>query len=198
MKKQLFKVRPAFQIEATEEPLIARAGLVLPYEMAKALKLLQIIDQELPPAGSGHGYRPSQFVMPLILMLHDGGKTLEDLREIKGEVSLCKLIDMEGMPASCMVDDWLRRMGGDSRGILGLGKTNDHLVKKIPKKDSRTEYTLDNDATIIETEKEEAQYTYKKENGYQPFLGFLSELGIILDDEFQDGNVPPDSGRWNR
>ena len=50
MKKELFKVRPAFQIEATEEPLIARTGLVLPYEMAKALKLLQIIDQELPPA----------------------------------------------------------------------------------------------------------------------------------------------------
>ena len=125
MKKQLFKVRPAFQIEATEELLIARAGLVLPYEMAKALKLPQIIDQELPPAGISHGYRPSQFVMPLILMLHGGGKTLEDLREIKGEVSLCKLMDMEGMPASCTVGDWLRRMGGDSRGILGLGKTND-------------------------------------------------------------------------
>ena len=89
-------------------------------------------------------------------------------------------------------------MGGDSRGILGLGKTNDHLVKKILKKEPRTGYTLDHDATIIETEKEEAQYTYKKEKGYQPFLGFLSELGIILDDEFRDGNVPPDSGRWNR
>ncbi len=35
MEKQLFKVRPALQIEATEEPLIAGAGLVLPYEMAK-------------------------------------------------------------------------------------------------------------------------------------------------------------------
>jgi hypothetical protein len=68
---------------------------------------------------------------------------------------------------------------------LGLGKTNDHLVKKILKKDSRSEYTLDQDATIIETEKEEAQYTYKKEKGYQPFLGFLSEFGIILDDEFR-------------
>ena len=45
MKKQLFKVHSAFQIEATEEPLIVRAGLVLPYEMAKSLKLPQIIDQ---------------------------------------------------------------------------------------------------------------------------------------------------------
>ena len=28
-----------FKIERTDEPLIARAGLVLPYEMASALKL---------------------------------------------------------------------------------------------------------------------------------------------------------------
>jgi len=37
-----------FEIERSEEPLIARAGLVLPYEMARALKLPQVIDRELP------------------------------------------------------------------------------------------------------------------------------------------------------
>jgi hypothetical protein len=194
MKTKLPKASRGFEIEGTEEPLIARAGLVLPYEMAKALKLPQIIDGELPPAGSGHGYAPSQFVMPLILMLHGGGKTLEDLRELKGEVSLRQLMDMEEMPASCTVGDWLRRMGSDNRGIVGLGKVNDHIVKKILKKDTRTEYILDHDATIIETEKEAAQYTYKKEKGYQPFLGFLSEIGMILDDEFRNGDVPAGVG----
>ena len=69
-----------FRIEGTDEPLIARAGLVLPYEMAKALRLPQVVDQQLPPPGSGHAYKPSQFVMPLVLMLHGGGKKLEDLR----------------------------------------------------------------------------------------------------------------------
>lgn len=194
MKKNLYKGGPAFQIEATEEPLISRSGLILPYEVAKALKLPQVINQELPPAGSGHGYRASQFVMPLVMMLHGGGKTLEDLREIKGEISLRKLMDMEGMPASCTVGDWLRRMGEDRRGLSGLGKVNDHIIKKILKKDSREEYTLDQDATIIATEKYEAQYTYKKEKGYQPFLGFVSELGLVLDDEFRDGNVHPGVG----
>ena len=91
----------------------------------------------------------------------------------------------------------VEKNGWNSRGILGLGKTNNHLVKEILKRDSRTEYTLDHNATIIETEKEEARYTYKKEKGYQPFLGFLSALGIILDDEFRDGNVPPGSEHWN-
>lgn len=190
MKKKLPKAKPRYEIVGTDEPLIARGGLILPYEMARALQLPQVIDEELPPAGSGHGYKPSKFVIPLILMFHGGGKKLEDLRELKGEISLRKLMDMEELPASCTAGDWLRRMGSDSRGILGLGKVNDHLVKKILQSDSRTEYTLDHDATIIESEKYEAQYTYKKEKGYQPFVGFLYELGIILDDEFRDGDVP--------
>jgi len=102
-----------FKIEKSDEPLIARAGLVLPYEMAGALKLPQVIDRELPPPGSGHGYKPSQFVMPLVIMLHGGGKKLEDLREIKGEISLRELLQMKELPASCTVGDWLRRMGWD-------------------------------------------------------------------------------------
>ena len=97
-----------FKIVAAGEPLIARSGLLLPYEMAKALKLPKVIDQELPRPGSGRGYKPSQFVMPLILMLHGGGKKLEDLRE---------LLEMESLPASCTIGDWLKRMGEDSKGL---------------------------------------------------------------------------------
>lgn len=192
--KKLPQTRLRFTIAATSEPLIARGGLILPYEMAQALKLPQIIDQELPLAGSGHSYRPSRFVMPLIIMFHGGGKKLEDLRELRGEISLCQLMGMEQMPAACTVGDWLRRMGENSRGLSGLGKVNAHVVKRVLKRDPRTAYTLDQDATIIESEKYEAQYTYKKEKGYQPFVAFLYELGIIMDDEFRDGNVPAGSG----
>ena len=190
MVKKLQQSFLPFKIERTDEPLIARAGLVLPYEMARALKLPEVIDRELPPPGSGRGYKSSQFVMPLILMLHGGGKRLEDLREVKGEVSLRELLEMKELPASCTVGDWLRRMGKDGRGLLGLGEVSDHVVTEVLRRDSRTEYTLDNDATIIEVEKEEALWTYKRVKGYQPLLGFLFELGLALGDEFRDGNVP--------
>lgn len=62
-----------FEIERTDEPLIARAGLTLPFEMAKALGLPKRIDRELPGPGSPRGYAPSAFVMPILLMLHGGG-----------------------------------------------------------------------------------------------------------------------------
>ena len=182
-----------FRIEMTNEPLIARAGLVLPYEMARSLRLPQVIDRKLPKPGSGHSYTPSQFVIPLVLMFHGGGKELEELREIKGELSLRGLLEMNELPASCTVGDWLRRMGKDGRGLWGLGQVNKHVVGEVLRRDNRTEYTLDSDATIIEAEKAEAAWTYQKEQGYQPLLGFLFELGLILRDEFRDGNVPAEA-----
>jgi len=183
-----------FKVEGSSEPLIARAGLILPYEMSEALKLWKVIDRELPSPGSGRGYKPSQFVMPLLLTLHGGGKKLEDLRELRGEVSLRQLLGMKELPASCTIGDWLRRMGQDGRGLSGLGKVNQHLVAEVLKRDPSTGYTLDSDATVIEAEKEAAQWTYKKEKGYQPLLGFLFELGLVLGDEFRDGNVPAGAG----
>jgi hypothetical protein len=132
--------------------------------------------------------------MPLVLMLHGGGKKLEDLREMKGEVSLRELLGMKEVPASSTVGDWLRRVGEDTRGLPGLARVEKHEVGEVLKRDARTEYTLDVDATVIEADKEEAAWTYKKERGYQPLLGFLFELGLIVADEFRDGNVPAQAG----
>jgi len=183
-----------FKIVPCNEPLIARSGLLLPYEMAKALKLPKVIDEELPNPGSGRGYKPSKFVIPLILMFHGGGKKLEDLREIKSEMSLRELLEMESLPASCTIGDWLRRMGEISKGLSGLGKVNHHLVREVIGRDNRKGYTLDVDASIIESEKEEAKVTYKGEKGYQPQLGFLFETGLIIEDEFREGNIPAGAG----
>lgn len=167
---------------------------MLPCEMAKALKLPAVIDGELRPPGSGRGYQPSRFVISLVLMLHGGGKKLEDLREIQGEASLRELLEIKEMPASSTAGDWLRRMGRDAQGLPGLARVEKHLLAEVGRRDARTEYTLDADATVIEAAKEEAQWTYKKEKGYQPLLGFLFELGLIVSDEFRDGNVPAQTG----
>ena len=52
-----------FKIEQADVPLMAWGGLVLPYEMAEALRLPEVIDRELLPPGSGRGYKPSRFVL---------------------------------------------------------------------------------------------------------------------------------------
>lgn len=164
------------------------------HEMAQALGIPQALDKELPRPGSGRGFKPSGFVMPLLLMLHGGGRKLEDLREVEAEVSRRKLLGMKDLPASCTVGDWFRRVGQHPKGLCGLGSVNDEVVRKILEPDGRQDYTLDADATVIESEKEKAQWTYKKEKGYQPLLGFIFEKGLLLHDEFRDGNVPAGAG----
>jgi hypothetical protein len=50
--------------------------------------------------------------------------------------------------------------------------------------------TLDQDATLAETNKRTALYCYKKFKAYQPFNTYWHEQGLLLHSEFRDGNVP--------
>jgi len=146
----------SLKVSGTDAPLVARGRLILPYEMAKALRLPEVMDRHLPPPGSPRWYRPSEFVMPLILMFHGGEKKLEDLRELRAEAPLGELLELKKIPASCTVGDWLRRMGEDHRGLKGLEAVNLHLLREVLRRDHRERYTLDVDATVMESEKRHA------------------------------------------
>ncbi|MFC1850246.1 IS1380 family transposase [candidate division CSSED10-310 bacterium] len=50
--------------------------------------------------------------------------------------------------------------------------------------------TLDMDATLIETSKNEALYCYKGFEAYQPLNTYWFEQDLVLHSEFRDGNVP--------
>ena len=56
----------------------------------------------------------------VVLMLQGGGRSLEDLRELKNEEGLMKLIGRDEIPEPDTVGDWLRRMGDPNRGQEGL------------------------------------------------------------------------------
>ena len=50
--------------------------------------------------------------------------------------------------------------------------------------------TIDQDATLIESRKQEALRSYAGERGYQPMLAVWAEMNLVVADEFRDGNVP--------
>ncbi len=49
---------------------------------------------------------------------------------------------------------------------------------------------MDNDATLVETQKKEALFSYEGYKAYQPFNVWWAEQGVVLHTEFRDGNVP--------
>ena len=74
--------------------------------------------------------------------------------------------------------------------LQGLRKANRDFVASIQKHHPEKEATLDNDATLVETQKKDALFSYERYKAYQPFNVWWSEQGLVLHTEFRDGNVP--------
>jgi hypothetical protein len=179
-----------FKLEITRDMITPHAGLALLGEFAVGLRLLQSVDKCLPTPGSGAGYRPSEYIFPLILMLNGGGRSLEDTRQIRADEGLREILPLEKVPSSDAFGDWLRNMGATG-GLSGLEQVNRRLLKRAMNYDGIKNYTLDIDATGIEAEKQTAKMTYKGFKGYMPIVGHLAENGFVVGDEFRDGNVAP-------
>jgi hypothetical protein len=187
-----------FKIEATRERLTAHGGLALMAEFNHGIGLRELTDKYLPGPGSNRGFDPSEIVDAVVLMLQGGGRSLEDLRELKNEEGLMKLIGQEEIPEPDTVGDWLRRMGDPGRGeagLRGLDRVRDRINERILRRDGIKEYTLDADAMEIVGEKADALFTYNGNKGYMPVAGFLYEAPVCLYDEFREGNVAPAFGQ---
>jgi hypothetical protein len=187
-----------FKLEVTRENLTAHGGLALMAEFNRGTGLRDLVDRHLPSPRSNRGFSPSMFVEVLVLMLQAGGRSLEDVRELKSERGLMELMGCKEVPGPDTVGDWLRRMGsweGEQLGLKGLDRVREGVNRRILRNDDRQQYTLDVDATEIVAGKFEALFTYKGNKGYMPCLGFLFELDLCIYDEFREGNVPPAYGQ---
>jgi hypothetical protein len=182
-----------FKIERTDELITPRSGLALFAEVTRSLRVEQRIRDYFPRPGSNRGYNAWAYIEPLLLMLEGGGRHVEDLREIRDDQTLRQLIGLRRMPSLSTYGDWLVR-SGENGGIKAIRKVDDETAEAIWKRLATPEYTLDVDATVIEAEKKEAEWTYKKVKGYQPLLAFLAENGVMLTHEFRKGNVPAQGG----
>ena len=74
--------------------------------------------------------------------------------------------------------------------LLGLRRVNAGLVGFVQKHAGHKQATLDMDATLIETHKQEALFSYKKYKAYQPLTTYWAEADLVVHTEFRDGNVP--------
>jgi len=74
--------------------------------------------------------------------------------------------------------------------LLGLRKTNRDVIASIQQGHPEREATLDTDATLVETQKREALFSYQGYKAYQPFNVWWAEQRVVLHTEFRDGNVP--------
>ena len=180
-----------FKLAITDEMLTPFSGLALFGEFLRAAGLDTEVGRAFPAPGSAKGYTAWEYVQPLLLMLHGGGRALEDLRKIGTDRGLLRLLEMKSTPSSDATGDWLRRHG--LAGVDALDRVNREILKRALRSDGRAWYTLDIDATGIEADKALAEWTYKKYKGYMPIAGHLAENGLVVAHEFREGNVSPNT-----
>ncbi len=97
------------KLEPSKERLTSLAGLIVVEELARAQGLWRRVDELFPPAGSGRGYRASEYVKPLVWMLHAGGRRLEDVRELRAEQEVLRRLGLGRLPSA---DAWGTGCGG--------------------------------------------------------------------------------------
>lgn len=74
--------------------------------------------------------------------------------------------------------------------LRGLAKVNCGMAAFLQKRDPRNTATLDQDATLVETAKRDALFSYQGCKSYQPLNTWWAEHEMVLHTEFRDGNVP--------
>ena len=174
-----------FKLGVTSETITSKSGLAVFQEAALVAGVVDCISKKLPAPGSNRGIRPEEYVMPLALMFCGGGRTMEDIREIERDRGLRDLCGFRRIPSADAIGTWLKV----PYRISGMRQVNRHLCRVIVAGSEQTEFTLDTDATLIETEKQTAKMSYKGFRCFAPLLSFLSELGLCVACDYRHGNV---------
>ncbi len=178
-----------FQLAPTRDTITGRAGLALFQEAALMLGVRKSIKENLPAPGSGKGFAPQEYVLPLVLMLCGGGRTLEDIREIERDDGLRQLCGFSRLPGADAIGQWLRR-----DQLAGLKRTNQFLARQVIVRSEKKDFTLDVDATMIETKKHCAEMSYLGCRAFEALLSFIAELDLCVACDYRQGSVPPGLG----
>jgi hypothetical protein len=157
------------------------------------------------------GYDEATFVESFVILNAAGGECVEDFERLRGDPGLAEMIG-HGLPSPRAALEFLQAFHQEEKiaaakqqrlpqqiayipeetsALEGLGKVNRDLVQRFGERvpDQRIA-TVDQDATIIESHKQQALCTYEGVRGYQPMLAAWAESGLVLADQFRDGNVP--------
>jgi len=177
-----------FNLESTDEKLTPRVGIAIFGEYLKGLKLESLCNSNIPLAKHSNGYTPFEFIYPLILMLHSGGRVLDDIKEIRLDTALATLLKMKNIPTSSALTKYLHKHG--TFGQDGMRKINEQYLKRFLKSIKHEELILDIDASFIEAHKNSAKWSYKDAPGYMPLIGHINN-GWVIDADFRDGNMAP-------
>ena len=184
----------------------AHAGVGLLVELGRRSGVMAAAAKYLPAKKSAKGLGQDQMVEAFVLLSALGGDCLDDFEGLRRDYGLAAMLGYH-LPAAATARQWLDQFHDasalaerpeqgsfiprESDRLAGLRAVLRHcLLSYMVSQRPGPELTLDVDAHLVETAKETALPTYAGYRGYQPLLVSWAETGLMLADEFRDGNVP--------
>jgi hypothetical protein len=185
------------------EAVTARAGLPLVLEAFRSLRLDEEVALRLKVAKRRRGFTEAEKLEALLLLLCAGGERVEDIRILSEDKGLLRLLNATLPSPDALLDflaafhvetprpesDEASWVPPESPALKALHDVNCALVARAASR-AATVATIDHDGTLIESHKDEATRTYEGFRGYQPLVALWAEEGLVVADEFRDGNVP--------
>jgi hypothetical protein len=203
----LFELDP----EPLQETLTALGGIPLVVQAFRSLGLPRSIQEHVRVKQRQRGYDDATFVESFVILNAAGGECVEDFERLRQDPGVAEMIG-HAVPSPRAALEFLQAFHQEEKieeaqqrrlpeqiayipeetsTLEGLGRVNRDLVQCFGERapDQRLA-TVDQDATIIESHKQQALTTYAGVRGYQPMLAAWAETGLVLADQFRDGNVP--------
>jgi hypothetical protein len=192
-------------IEDTSKVLITSfGGIPLVMETFRALGLSESIQRHLPILERQGKYREADYIESFVSVFAAGGDCVDDFEMLRGDEGLVKLGLRVPSPEAArwflnafhkeeLLEGRLPHQAfipEETELLEGLRSVQRDLIRKATREEQPWKVTIDLDATVIESQKREAYFSYLGEKGYQPVNTYWTEQDLILVDEFRDGNVP--------
>jgi hypothetical protein len=192
------------------EQATAHAGVAVLVEVMRSSGVLTVADRVLPAKKNPKGLSHGQLVESIIVLTALGGECMDDMEILRRDLGLRAILGYEP-PAPSTLRSWLesfhdeaalvaRPLQGafipaETPPLAALRTVLNHAIRSyVSAMGADRLVTIDVDAHIVESSKAQALSTYLGPRGYQPLLAVWVETGLILAEQFRDGNVPASVG----
>jgi hypothetical protein len=193
------------------EQLTALAGIPLAVRTFRSLGLGKSVNQNVVIKQRDRGLDEAAYVESFVVLNAAGGDCVDDFGQLRADQGLQRLIGHE-VPSPEAARKFLKAFHEEANvieaqqalglgqvsyipeengALRGLGQVNEDLVREFGRRCADQKIaTIDLDATVIESWKQQAKMSYQGERGYQPMVALWAEMNVVVADEFRDGNVP--------
>jgi len=170
----------------------ASSGLILIMSFAKEIGLIDELEKKFSHLKKRkRGYCVSEKILSFLQMLIKGGGRLNDIDILSSDPGLLDILDIDRFPRANTIGDLSKRF--TRRDINEMSGIIMKLSSNIIRQRGLKEIVIDIDSSLIPSEVEIAEKTYKGFRGFNPLMGIIKgkELSMAGFSLFRPGNASP-------